>query len=74
MASDGVWDNMFESDVKDCIKQQMPRKRSSGVEIAKLSNLDDAADCIGTKAERLGNKENYWSPFAKEAMKYFKDF
>ena len=51
MASDGVWDNLFESDVKNCIKQSMPRRKANDVNVAEMIDLQEAADCLGLKAE-----------------------
>ena len=74
MASDGIWDNMFEKDVINCVKQSMPKKKAKDTNVAKLLDLQKAADCLATEAERLGNQVGYWSPFAIEARKYYRDF
>ena len=60
MASDGVWDNLYDKDVLACINQYMPKNRQTGlirktqVNFKKLNNIQNAADCIALEAEKLG--------------------
>jgi serine/threonine protein phosphatase PrpC len=30
MASDGVWDNLYDKDIENCIKKNMPKNKKSG--------------------------------------------
>lgn len=80
MASDGVWDNLYDNDVQSCIKKYMYKSKSSGFfskvknNIRLLTSMQGAADCLSLEAERLGNTSGYLSPFAKEAQKHYMDF
>lgn len=59
MASDGVFDNLYDLDIKNCVKQSM--------DTTSLINTQKAADCVANKSFELGNKQGYLSPFAKGA-------
>ena len=80
MASDGVWDNLYDKDVQSCIKKYMYKSKSSGFfskvknNIRLITSIQSAADCLSLEAERLGNTSGYLSPFAKEAQKHYLDF
>jgi len=74
MASDGVWDNLYAFDIGSCLKRYMSPKDKAGTNLQVIGDLQGAADCISQLAEKLGNKQGYLSPFAKEAMKLFYDF
>lgn len=77
MASDGIWDNLFETNVKSCIKKQMSCKKKvkkDPINFRKVNDLQKAADCLALEAEELGNMIGYMSPFAKEARKEYRDF
>ena len=77
MASDGIWDNLFDYQVKTCIKKQMSCKKKQGknkIDFMRVNNLQKAADCLALEAEELGTLEGYLSPFAKEAKKEYLDF
>ena len=56
MASDGVFDNLYDPDLIECVTPFM-----------KSTNLEDpqgASDCIADKAYKLGNSKGFASPFA----------
>ena len=38
MASDGVWDNLFEKDIIECVQQYMPDPKSKNVSSKFLDN------------------------------------
>ena len=57
MASDGVFDNMYDNDIEDCIRPFMKGVR--------FQNHTGAANCIKNKSVELGNLDPYFSPFAK---------
>ena len=59
MASDGVFDNLYDLDTKTCVKKS--------VQGTHLGDPKEAADCIANLAFDLGNKKGYLSPFAKGA-------
>ena len=66
MASDGMFDNLYDTDVHDCIKPYLVKDT--------LEDLQKASECLADKAELLGNDDSFFSPFAKgakEAGKYF---
>jgi protein phosphatase PTC7 len=60
MATDGVFDNVYDADMEPCIlDNKTPESR---------------ADCIGEKAYKMSHDRKYFSPFAKgakEAGKYY---
>ena len=56
MASDGVLDNMFDNDLKDCVLPQMDR--------VKFKDPQETAYCIALKSFELGSDPKYNSPFA----------
>lgn len=57
MGSDGVFDNLFDEDIKQCIR-------------ANHSNVDRIADCVATYAEFLSYQKNHVSPFTDSALKH----
>ena len=65
MASDGVWDNLFDDDIKAVLSRHMDET------ILRMKNMQAAADEIALRAEDLGNTNGYWSPFAVEASKHY---
>jgi len=60
VASDGVFDNLYIKDIKLCLQPQID---SNGF----LSDLQEAANCLAEKSEKLGDDSTYFSPFAKNA-------
>ena len=66
MASDGVWDNMFDDDIKKIVAKHLVKN--------KIERTQDAADEIALTAEQLGDTVGYLSPFAVEASKQFLDY
>ena len=63
MASDGVFDNLFDNDLAECVK---PYMASDGITFL---DPQASADCIAQNAQRHGLDENYNSPFAVGAKK-----
>ena len=59
LASDGLFDNLYNKDVVDCVE---PLVKGVVVE-----DLMEASYCLASKAEYLGNLKGYLSPFAKGA-------
>ena len=59
MASDGVFDNLYNGDIKACVSEQM-----KGLY---LESPKGASDCIANLSLKLGNMGGYLSPFAKNA-------
>lgn len=55
MASDGVWDNLFEKDIIECVQKYMPDPKNKNISYKFLNNTQGAADCIANKSEKLGN-------------------
>lgn len=66
MASDGMFDNLYDTDVHDCIKPYLVKDA--------LEDLQRASECLADKAEKLGDDEHYFSPFAKGAKEHGKRF
>ncbi len=66
MGSDGVWDNLFDQDVAECVQREMIEDL--------LKDPEKAANCISNKALQLGLSKNYKSPFhigAQQAGLYY---
>ena len=60
MASDGMFDNLYDEDVHECItKVRDP--------INQQFDVLAASDCLARKALWFGDREDYLSPFAKGA-------
>lgn len=59
MASDGMFDNLYNTDVHDCIKPYLVKDA--------LEDLQKASECLADKALKLGDDQSYFSPFAKGA-------
>lgn len=59
LASDGLFDNLYNKDVVDCVE---PLVKGVVVE-----DLMEASYCLASKSEYLGNLKGYLSPFAKGA-------
>jgi serine/threonine protein phosphatase PrpC len=68
MASDGVWDNLYDKDLISLIEKNL--KSNNLI----LENPQKIADIIAQEAEDLGNSKEYESPFSKEAKKHYKGF
>jgi len=62
MASDGVFDNMYDDDIEACVKPEM-----NGTD---LSGLQAASNCIAQTALKLGYKTGFVSPFALHAKEH----
>lgn len=60
MATDGVWDNLFEDDIQVCVNSQLKNDNLA------LGNLKSASDCISTLAEAKSYDPTYVSPFTVE--------
>jgi len=60
MASDGVYDNLFDDDVMYCLEQKPWEKQEA------FDNLK-VAQCLSYMAFRMGDIKGYRSPFAKNA-------
>jgi len=69
MASDGIWDNLYNDDVQVCVNSQLSKTKSD----SSLGNLQAVSDCISTLAEAKGYDTKYESPFSKEAKAHGKD-
>ena len=62
MASDGVFDNLFDEDIQACLTKQMTPSK-----VLSERQLELASDCIVDQAHKLSYAKDYESPFAKEA-------
>ena len=61
MGTDGLFDNLYDEDIKKCLR-------------VNPSSIERQADCIATSAEFMSYKKNYESPFWSNAVKeYQKD-
>mgnify|MGYP002634084845 CR=1 FL=1 len=62
MASDGVFDNIYDNQIEDCLLQNL-----AGVE---LFDLESASQCISKLALMFGYNRNFVSPFAAHAKQH----
>ena len=69
VASDGMFDNLFDKHVHKCLK---PRLETLGSK--RMENVQKASKCLAVNAERLGQKERYMSPFSVHAKEHGKNF
>ena len=68
MGSDGLFDNLYDKDISDCLYQQIELKKNiDELGDFKLKSVDETASCIGNKAYQLSHDRRYLSPFAKGA-------
>ena len=61
MATDGVFDNLYDKDIEKCVKSSFV-----GVDYPEYK-LKEVSECVANKAFKLGNSRGYLSPFAKHA-------
>lgn len=61
MGSDGLFDNLFDDDIKNCIVKHTLHGQT---------NIERAADCIAVYAEFVSYKKDYVSPFTKSAIEH----
>jgi protein phosphatase PTC7 len=66
VASDGIFDNMYDADLVDCVKSNNAEDFTQ--------DSQGTADCIAAKSYELGKKNYYISPFAKGAHMANKDY
>ena len=62
LASDGIFDNLFEEDILNCLRRDR----------TKSSFTSDSADCLANTAQRKSEDRIYESPFAKHAQAHGK--
>ena len=60
MGSDGVFDNLYDKDVLDCVWSYMAGEY--------YADPQGSCDCLADKAYVLGKNQDYLSPFAKGAQ------
>ena len=66
MASDGVFDNLFDPQLTACV--------ASGLTGLEMTDLQLASECIARQALMYGYKTDYVSPFANHAAEYGKRY
>ena len=67
LASDGLWDNLFDVKIIELIR---PFLRDTD----DLVDPELVAEVIALEAEKYSNQGNYLSPFAKGAREQFYDY
>lgn len=60
MASDGVFDNLYDNQIEKCLKMNGQF----------LQNEKQSATCIVFKSIKLAKKSGYLSPYAKDARDF----
>ena len=70
MGSDGLFDNLFEKDIIECVKPNINPKKNE----LKINDLKKVSDCLSVKAEVMGYDPNYESPFTIEARTHGKNY
>eukprot|EP00347_Sterkiella_histriomuscorum_P001980 403369931 len=71
VGSDGLLDNMYDKDIKTCIRQYLNHEGKSA--IGKDLDVKQAATCLAAKAEQMSNDVNNFSPFANAAKQAGKE-
>lgn len=61
MASDGMYDNLYDQDVINCVESKNVNEHAS-------FDHKSVGDCLAELALKLGESENYKSPFARGAQ------
>ena len=67
MATDGVWDNLFNEDIQVCVNSQLQKDGS-------LKSAQKASDCISTLAEAKSYDPTYKSPWYLESLNHEKKY
>ena len=67
MATDGVFDNLYNKDIIKCVKSKLTKDK-------KLKPMQEVADCIAKTADEYGKRKDYESPFAKSAREHGKKY
>ena len=65
VASDGIFDNLYDEDIIKCVNESMNQTR--------LSDPLEVSNCISNIAYELAKKSYYISPFAKHAHEMDKE-
>lgn len=65
MGTDGLFDNVFDNDMKPCIQKELSKEKDR----IWLKNPEAAATCIGQLAYSKSKDKRYESPFALGAKK-----
>jgi len=67
MGTDGLFDNLYDTDILDkCIQPRISPIHGG------LGDVQGAADCLAVHAEVYGYDDNYVSPFTKSAVAHGK--
>ena len=66
MGTDGLFDNVYEQDLKPCLVKNLKRKEDGHMW---MENPTAAADCIGDFAYKKSKDKRYKSPFGVGAEK-----
>ena len=66
MGSDGLFDNLYDEDIEMCLKPNVKPVKDQ-LDQFDLIEPSKAANCMASKAYKLGKQERYLSPFAKGA-------
>ena len=67
MGSDGLFDNLFDKDIIECLLLNLNIKKSKNLDKLEILNLQNTSNCLALKAEIMGYDKNYDSPFTIEA-------
>jgi len=68
MGSDGLFDNLYNEDILECIYPQYSGTYSTTNVTGLLRDVQAVATCIAKKSEEKSIQPNYISPFARGAM------
>ena len=71
MASDGMFDNVYDEGVEACIKKRLEASDGPKLEDKKIWGT---SKCIAQRAETYGKKRDFFSPFASHAKEHGKQY
>ncbi len=66
MGTDGLFDNLFDEDVKKCVNKSI--KDYSNNDDLTQRGVFEAASCLSTYAEFMSYQKKYESPFTRGAL------
>ena len=73
MGTDGLYDNLYDLDIKNCLEPAVKATRDSEDEFV-MSDAEGVARCMAQKAYTLSKDRRYRSPFAANAESVGKRF
>jgi hypothetical protein len=54
MGSDGLFDNLFDKDIIECLQMNLNVNKSKDLDKLEILNLKNTSNCLALKAEIMG--------------------